>query len=322
MKEEFLKETKELSNVAIRLVSIDWIKKNVNFIEENRSHYLDDETSTAHNFTLYDKSRLVSRIKFYNNQIFKKKPLWKECCPMIVYYVDGKFYLVDGQGRFLAIDIYNRNAEDKITEIPVQVIFNKTYNEMVEDMMALNRFNKNWSTSDLFRCQCLMTGDDSLCENMTRIKNELGVKEYPAKLILFGYTKSSHREAITSKEYSPYKDVMFKYFKKFYDGTTEACAGNKSQISTLKKIDIAQSLYKIFSNVIRNCEENNIPYEKKLDKTVTLLTRFTNRLNRLYEFNQVFGGKQKSIASTLAKAVSKHTEDKYIVEAMNKVLIP
>ena len=28
MKEELLKETKELSNVVIRLVSIDWIKKN------------------------------------------------------------------------------------------------------------------------------------------------------------------------------------------------------------------------------------------------------------------------------------------------------
>ena len=319
MKEDFLKETKELSNVAIRLVSIDWIKKNVNFIEENRSHYLDDEASKAHNFTMYDKSRLVSRVKFYKNRIFKIKPVWNECCPMKVYYVDGKYYLVDGQGRFLAVDIYNRDAKDKITEIPVQVIWGKTYNEMIKDMIALNRFNKNWSTSDLFRCHCVMVGDDSLCKNMQKIQDELGVSEYTAKLILFGNGKSSHRESIESNEYSPYKDVMFKYFKKYYDGSSEGCNGNKNQIKTIKKQTVSQALYKIFSNVIRTCEEENILCDKKLDKTVTLLTNYTNGLNRKWGLTQAFGGKQKEIASNLASNVYKRSKDEYIRKAMYKI---
>lgn len=304
--------------VDFLMIDVDWIKENVYFIPENRSHYLDEKDASKHLFTKFDTIRLEKRLKFYLNNIFKVKPVWKVCCPMKVYCVDGKFYLADGQGRYLTVDLYNQSAKEKITKIPVMIIKGKTYTEMIEDMIDMNRFDKNWSTSDIFRCHCVMSGDTSLYENMIKVQNELKVKEYTAKLILFGYSKSSHRDVVKDNNYSEYKDIMFKSFKNFYDGTVIACNGNQNQINTIKKQDCAQALYKILSNIIVTCVKNNISYDKRIEKCLKILINFVNGLDRQFSFKQTLGGKQNAIGASFAKQIIKKTKDEYIIEAMRK----
>lgn len=310
---------KPVENANLLMLDVEWVKQNVEFIEENRGHFIDEDEASKHHFTKFDQSRLKKRIKFYTDKIFKIKPAWKICCPMIIYLVDNKYYLADGQGRFLSVVIYNNEAKDKIKYIPSMIVYNKTYEEMIEDMMDMNRFNKNWSTADIFRCQCLMVGDTSLCENMHKIQEELDVKEYTAKLILFGYTKSSHRDDVTDNKYSPYKDVMFNSFKKFYEETRDACYGNQNEINTIKKQDCAQALYKILAKVIRICEENNVSYDKKLNRCLNIIIKFVNELDRKFKFKQVLGGKQNSIGSHFAEQIINHTSDEYIRNAMRNV---
>ena len=310
---------KQIENVKMFMVDVNWIAKNVKLIKENRCHCLDEKELETNLFTKFDYDKFKNRIKFYNEKIFKVKPVWKICCAMIIYLVNGKYYLVDGQGRFFSVMAYNINNDDKITEIPVIIYYDKTYQEMIEDMIAMNCFGKNWSTSDLFRYHCFTQKDSSYYKNVCKIQNELNVAEYTAKLILFGYNSASHRDSNVEKiKYSNYKDFIYECFKKFYEGTIIACNNDKIQIKTIKKQDCAQALYKIISNIIRVCEENNVSYEKKVYRCIDVLINFVNSLDRQYAFKQTFGGKQSAIASYFAKCITKKVKDEYVTLAMRK----
>lgn len=322
MKEFTNENLKEVDDVKMFIANIEWVTENTVFIPENRCHCLDESELESCLVTKFDYIKFLKRTKFYEKNIFNVNPVWEFCCPMKLYFVDNKYYIVDGQGRLFSALAYNDNPKNtnKITDIPVMIYYNKTYGDMIQDMIRMNCFSKNWSTSDLFRYHCLSENDPSYYNNIRKVQDELGVAEYTAKLILFGYHKASHRDNnVNSLVYSKYKDFIFETFKKFYNGTVASCNGNKTQINAIKKQDCAQALYKIISNIILVCEKNNVSYDRKIDKSINILISYISNLDRQFAFKQTLGGKQAAIASYFAKSITNKTKDEYIRQAMKKV---
>ena len=316
---------RKVENVEMVYMTIDEVKKLCLFLEENRNHYSDAKEAAKHYFSEYDTKKTSYRINSYKNRIFSKDKKWKECSPMIVYVVDNKYYIVDGQGRFIAVDLYNTEAveNEKITEIPVQLYYGKSYNEMIDDALSLNTNQKNWSTEDVWRTTNLRNGNDEKVKEMMNLKrqyeDELGVKSYTSKLILFGYYKASHREGINrTTDFSPYHTDFFNSFKTFYDIAAKSCDNNQKDISTVKRQDAAQAFYRVMAYIIRTCKEENIDYTTRLDKASRILGDYVAGLDRIYKFKQVLGGKQKAITSYFVKEINRKTKDRYIKQAMLK----
>lgn len=309
-----------MKSVEFLYRTVDEILNLVNIIDENRCSYDNIEEAHSHGYSISDTQKTKRRLKYYETRVFGEKKQWLISSPMIVYEVDGKEYMVDGQGRFRALIEYNKKAKvnERINTIPVLLFRNKTKEEMISDMIELNRHGKNWSTSDIFRCYSIKEGKSDLYNKLMDIEDKLGVKEYTAKLILFGYGKSSHRDKIIDASISQYSDVVYSAFDKFYKGTSIACGGDVRQINAIKKQDTAQALYAVLAKVIRVCEDENLPYQKRLDVCVNSIVKGVNKLNRDYEFPQVFGGKQKSIASSFKRFIKKAVKDKYIKYAMTE----
>lgn len=315
----------KITRIEMVYMTIDEIKEFCLFFMENRNHFSDPVEAAKYYFSEYDTKKTNYRINSYKNKIFKVDKEWKECTPMIVYVVENKYYIVDGQGRFVAVDLYNSEVEeaDKIIRIPVQLHYNKTYKEMIEDALSLNTKQKNWTTEDVWRCENLRNGNNEKVEEMMTLKrkyeDELGVKSYTSKLILFGYHKASHRDVIDSEtDFSPYHNEFFNSFKTFYDIATKSCDNNKNDINTVKRQDAAQAFYRVMTYIIRVCENENIDYSSRLEKASKILGNYVASLDRIYKFKQVLGGKQKAIASYFIKEINRKTNDRYIKQAMLK----
>lgn len=311
------KNFNKIENVEMVWMPVDYIKNNVKKINENRCASTDEEECKENLYTNFDLQKSIRRIKSYKSKIFQHYKEWFEATPMKIYDVEGTYYMTDGQGRFKSLLEYNETETPKIEEIPVMIVKGKTYDQMIDQMIAMNQSNVNWSTSAIFRANMLRKGDTSFYESMCEVQNLLNVSEYTAKLILFGYANASHRDKIID-EYSPYKDVMFKCFKDFYDGVIPSCS-TKREINTIKKIDCAQALYRIYALIIRTCENEGVAYEDKLEKCNKVLIDYVAKMDRSYVFAQVFGGKQMLIASNFKTALKKARTvkgDDYIQEAL------
>ena len=309
-----------MEGIKFFIKSPDEILKIVKIIKENRCSYTNEDEAHSNSYSKSDCEKTKKRLNYYRNNIFSVCRRWLEASPMIVYEVDGKYYMVDGQGRFRALLVYNEKVDDieKINEIPVLVFYNKTHKEMIHDMIELNRHGKNWSTTDIFRCYALNEGKMELYDKLVEIQDRLRVGEYTAKLILFGYGKSSHRDKIIDATISQYSDVIYSAFDRFYSGTYMACGGNARQLGSIKKQDTAQAFYAVLAKVIRVCENEHLPYQKYLDKCVDCIVNNVNKLDREFEFPQVFGGKAKAISSYFRKYVKNGMKkERCIVNAMS-----
>lgn len=311
----------ERKNARMVTMTVDQIKENCLFFEENRCHYLNYDEAANHYFNKFDVDKTKSRVKSYKDNIFAKQGEWAEVCAMKVDVVDGKNYVIDGQGRFIALLEYNKNADATITDVPVDMYFNKTHDEMVNDTMMINTFQRNWSATDMFRAYLILNGRNDeaneLLELMTKYSNELDVKQYTSSLILLGYGKASHRNKIDKNtKLSKYHKVIFDSFKSFYDITVESCDGNQTQIKAIKKQDAAQAFYRVLSSIIRTCENEQVAYESRLSKVSEILGKYIARLDRKHAFSQAMGGRQQSIYEYFRDEIKRKTKDQYIKQSL------
>lgn len=312
-------------NVEQIFMSIDEIVDTCKHAEENRNHYLDEAEATKHGYSKNDVLTLNSRVRSYIKNIFKKTHEWSEASPMLLYEIDGELYIVDGQGRFEAVKLYNQQTDENnppIYEIPVCIHHNKTYDEMKDKIKELNQTRVNWRTEEFFRFNLMASGDKEKAEEVNKqlcaICDELGVKMYTAKLILFGYNKASHRDTMDQvPELNPYHHQILNAYRNFYNISIPSCDGRKREIGTLKNQCVAMSFYTIMTKVISICNKENIDTDKKLDKASRILGEFAARMDRTYKFAQVFGGRTKSITSNFAVELKRRTKDVYLSQVAN-----
>lgn len=312
-----------INDIKAVVMTVDEIRENCFFFEENRNRFLNPEEAAAHFFSKSDTKKTISRVNSYKRNIFKKDKKWKDCSPMIIYVVDGKKFIVDGQGRFLAIELYNSEVEDseKITEIPVLLYENRTYHDMVFDALSMNTKQKNWSTDDVYRALCLAQGDSENAKMIvglkTKYEDELGCSAYTAKLILFGPNKASHRDAVNEGiKLSPYHKIFFKAFDTFYKIAVDSCYENQTEINSIMNQNVSIAFYRLMKYIIVYCNKVKENFEPHLMIASEQLGNYIGGLDRKYKFKQVLGGKENSISSYFIRALGRKQTDAYIKNAM------
>ena len=315
-----------INSVSIVYMTVDEISERCVYFEENRCHFTNDEEAEEHYFSNNAVRKTISRIKGYKNKIFKDKKVWKKCCPMIVYEVDGLFYIVDGQGRFEAVKAYNAEVDEseKITKIPVHIYKNMTYEEMVDDVLSLNKFQRNWDAEDAWRSERVGNGEEEQytaeMELYTRVQNTLGVNPHLARLIVLGVGKASHRDSkFRGEVISPYCADVLQSFCTFYDIAVPSCNGKASDIRTIKSDNVGVAFESIIKQVIKVCEAQNADYTSRIQKVSEILGTFIAQMDREYAFGQNLKNNSRVIKSCFVKAINKKTQDRYIQIALSNI---
>lgn len=306
-------------SVSFVNMTIDEVVAKCMYFEENRSHFTNEEEAEAHFFSKSTTKKTVSRIKGYKNNIFKKDKVWKKCCAMVVYNVDGLLYIVDGQGRLEAVKEYNSEVEEteRITTIPVLLYEGMTYEEMVKDVISLNKFQRNWDTEEMWRSERVGNGQEEKyieeVKLVTAYENALEVPRYTARLIALGCGKASHRNSnFKGDVISPYHDIMREAFEIFYNIAVASCNGETKDISTIKNVDVAIAFESIIMQVIKVCEKQKVDFVSRAKKVSEILGNFIAQMDRVYGFEQNLKHKSKVAKKCFIKAINKKTQDRYV----------
>lgn len=302
-------------NVKFVFMTIEEVKNECKFFNENRNHYLSFKEANEHFFSNSSTKKTIKRIRQYQKDIFDKVGEWKICTPMIVYDVEGTKYIVDGQGRFMALSDDSKNYD---ILIPVMLVEGKTYMEMIEDAIAMNTRQKKWTPSDMYRTHLLMNGKPEEAEQFlklqTKYENELDVTDYVSRLILLGYANASHNDNIHSTTtLNPYHEVIFNCFKLFYEKACASCGTNKNDIKSIKRQNVSQAFNSIITEIIRECEKDGIDYTEKVYNVSSFLSNEIAKLDRIFSFKQTFGNTtSKAIRAYFVKWLSKGINDRYV----------
>ena len=139
---------------------------------------------------------------------------------------DGKYYLIDGQGRRMAVKMYVEKG-GHINEVPC-LMYNKEMNfsEIDKAIKDLNTGNTNWKTDDLIRSVAIeMGGDTEAAFNIMEdykdsfVKHGLSITPYMAKYVFFGekasHIRSDNTSELSTKNFRTFYDVYSNEYRRF-----------------------------------------------------------------------------------------------------------
>lgn len=310
-----MEKTKEFG-----FMSINYITAHFKNLPENRCYLRDFEEGRKNNYSDTDVKRLNARIKKYK-KFFKTDGEWALSCAMKVYECNGEFYIVDGQGRYLALLEYNKTAEKPITMVPVDFFMGYTYDEIVAEARRLNMGQKGWTVDDMFRCSKYMAGDKEavreMISRMNYIKNMLDVKDYTAKLIIYGESRASHRDLVNENtEFAPYWIEMCGAFNKVYSAI--GSDRHNRCYNVIRKQDAAQAFYKIFNRIIRYSISGGLDFRKELDFVADKLRTYISNMTD-DKVLDIFAGKESAISRAFMGYLKRYIRRKVVVEAMSAI---
>lgn len=186
-------------------------------VKTNRCGYLTKEEANKNGFSDSDYEKFVSRGEKLR-KVINKNGFSKTSVFTIANGEDGNFYLLDGQGRRMALKLMKEkdNCDFSSWEFVCDLYVKPmTEEEMAQAIIDLNTAKTNWQNKDLRRSNVLSTNDESVKEayfESKKLEDLYGITNYMANLLTFG-EKASHavnsaKEAFTTRDYSICKDIF------------------------------------------------------------------------------------------------------------------
>ena len=189
---------------------------------------------------------------------------------------DGKYYILDGQGRRMALKMINDSGRD----ISAWEFNCDLYTEPMEfsDMSKLirdyNTGNTNWKNSEIRRCDVLGSGNKEVLEAynyVKKLKEDYGINDYMANLLTFGekgsHQRSNGMNAFTPSDYSETKDLFTNAYLKLIvnasyaiDKDGNSVERSKAAQSAIRNTNLGIALVSLFRSIVdlhKNDEEIN-----------------------------------------------------------------
>jgi len=245
-----------------------WVKtiESFNFIKGNRCFIEDEEEALKEGYTLKQFKKLKARVKKLGTMECFKEFGWMEEHPLIVYILDGKKYIGDGQGRGLYTSAYNLNIEDGIksgenTEkdyimIPVREYEVDSYEEMLGRVIQQNKYGNVWGKMEILWAECMTSGNEDKIAGFNLIKkysDELDISESIISDAIFGQgsTKKDADVIYISKQ-RPYSRRYLKFLAALYKECKKAGWDYKLMRRIHSGNFVRAMQYNVFDKITRN----------------------------------------------------------------------
>lgn len=245
-----------------------WVKtiENFSFIKGNRCFLVDEEEAIEEGFTMKQFKRLKARVKKLDKMGCFDDFGWMEEHPLIVYVLDGKKYIGDGQGRGIYASTHNINVDEDIktgnaTEsdyimIPVREYEIDSYEEMLGRVIKQNQYGTVWNKMEILQSECELSGNSDKSAGFGLIKrysDELNLAESVVSDALFGQG-STKREAnaIALSKQRPYARNYLKWLGRLYK-ECEKAGWNSKLLRRIHGGSFVKAMqYNVFDKITRN----------------------------------------------------------------------
>lgn len=189
---------------------------------------------------------------------------------------DGKYYILDGQGRRMALKMINDSGMDisrwefncDLYSEPME------FSEMSNLIRDYNTGNTNWKNLEIRRCDVLSSGNEDVLtafNYVKKLKEDYCINDYMANLLTFGekgsHQRSNGMNAFTPSDYSETKDLFTKaYIKLIVNGSYaldkdgHSVERGKIAQAAIRNTNLGIALVAIFRSIVdlhKNDDENN-----------------------------------------------------------------
>lgn len=245
-------------------VNVNDVETLFSFVDSNRCHG-DNGRSEFSDVTI---KKAKNRIRGYKNKLFSRYT-WSDATPLIVHKVleeGGKMYITDGQGRYEAVKLLNRESKSDIPvieTIPVLVYTVATRKEMENAIISMNTFSKNWTNDDILHHRAICEGGDAaqMFELIKDVMNSLDCSDQVARLIIMGNSFSSKKEDTFDRPFdelaSPRRIETYNFFENFYNSLSvrspKLNRKLRSSTAAIALDSVVSAAYRLFYNDKAEC---------------------------------------------------------------------
>ena len=317
---------KEVTDFVIVIVNYDELLSFLT-VPSNRCGYMTMEEAILNGFTEKDYTKFFNRSLKIRKDI-KREGWRKDSFFYICKDFNGNIYLLDGQGRRMALNIIRDTQKAFVNSLDFYCVFYTkpmTMEEMQEAVIKLNTGTHNWTTDDLFRSYSIQSNDQSVINayyETKKIKEKLGVSDKTAKLLVFGekasHLRSSNSGPLSEKDYSTTKDLFSETLGNIFDGLSYKNDKNGNKIPRSKEIfkkirrdNFSTALITCFKKITRQCD--NDP-----DLTKETLKYFGEAVVRagsgFDDFVQQFTSLPKADYSLIAQQIKKNVKNNDLIK--------
>lgn len=308
-----------IENVKFFYMTLGEIISRVEYDIANRAHTprvkKEERKELCYTNAIINRARY--RVAKYGKEIFNKNEYhWALSVPLKVCIVNGKWIIIDGQGRLESFK--EAEAKGKISmdvEIPVMVIEDCS-NEMKNNEMRINNVsNVNWNADELLRHAAICKDENALkiMRELSDIQDELNLKSTSIpRMIMYGYDGFRKEYVLNVDEINPYKDIIRYSFKTLY----ESFGGFMSRIqSKIKTVQSAVALHQFFRNALKEMRETYVQapctplteaekmeYSLMIEKLCTILSSMNGA-----DLINTFSGGSTLISTNLCQLLLKST---------------
>ena len=308
---------KDVKSMTIKTMSFDELM-NCKELNSNRCGCLNKEEALAHNYTEVDWQGLEKRAKKLKSNILKNG-FREDSLFWVAKNEKGTMYILDGQGRRLAVKMIHDENKDFFGKGEFNCVFcgEMSIEQMTEKIRNLNTGNKNWLNQDVRRCDAMSSDDEEVIKaykHMEEVKNRLGVRDYVANLLVFGekgsHTKANGAKQLKTSDYRVDKDVYIEAYERFLNEASYTVNRDGEKVlrgfsvrSAIRSTNFAISFVTNIRRIIKACQYD-IDYAKQV------INYFIDGLIRYCDCNDDFlikdlKGFDKS-ASSITDRVKKH----------------
>ena len=176
-----------MKKILTKTVSPKEIKKFCFCPQINRCFTRDFELAKEYGFGEKDVKNFCRRVNTLKREIIKNG--WTPLSVIMIGVINGKRYIIEGQGRCVAIgELFDEGKIDNGIKIYADFWEFESFEEARAVIESLNKARKNWSSNDIFEVEMKSRGKEGLeiIENINKLTGDLGVTEGIARYLLYG----------------------------------------------------------------------------------------------------------------------------------------
>lgn len=211
-----MKEVNSIKKVSLTFDEL----MSCSIIPSNRCGYLTQEEALKNGFSIADWDEFIKRATKLK-KIIKTKNFSKASFFVLAKDETNKLYILDGQGRRMALAMINEDEDIRDCEFICDLYCNPlSITEMSSLIRDMNTANTNWKSKDVRRSDAIASGDREVqiaFEYTKSLIDNYGLTDYMANLLTFG-ERASHQRSVGSilstRDYSPTKDLFTELYIK------------------------------------------------------------------------------------------------------------
>lgn len=276
--------------------------------DTNRCGELTKENALAKGFKEKDWDSYIRRATITMKNIVQNGYSSTSLIRIVKCSDDGKLYLLDGQGRRMALKMLAAKGK-RFNEIHCLYYKNEmTSSEIDKAIKELNTGNKNWSTDNLIRSEAMEKGGDTLkafetIENYKEsfAKHGVSISPYMAKYVFFkekgSHIRSGNVNELSTGSFHTFSDIYSNEYRRFvvnasYVGEKQRTSKAKAKISNQS---FAIGIMQVFGAI---CDTATREYKNRTEASAVI---------------------EKEIASFVDKMLAKCSEmnDKRLIDEIN-----